>query len=200
LFCNSGLVDPFAMPANRKTRGEMVNYESPNWAPLEKLVGLELAELFMWMFEVELRNRTRLHAYKHHITRSYLHIAMNGRCFNYVGEGYYRQVSQYHAVTAVFGVWDEEGFGLRQLNPRQRAALDFTRENASFELLEPGQRSPLDPDFGGAADDGLVDSTEPALALVRPKAAPSGGSPEPPASPDGTVQSYGHGDGHVKAV
>jgi hypothetical protein len=87
------------------------------------LVGLELTGLFMWMFEIELRNRTRLHAYKHRFSRCYLHLARDGRCFAFVGDGYYRQITQYAAITDAFGWWDgDEGPGLRFLTPRERAA------------------------------------------------------------------------------
>jgi hypothetical protein len=38
----------------------------------------------MWMHEVELEDGTRLHAYKHHETRRYLHLDHGGRAFVFI--------------------------------------------------------------------------------------------------------------------
>jgi hypothetical protein len=54
----------------------------------------------MWMFEVELENGLRLHAYKHWETRRYLHLDHGGRAFVYIwnddltaeDDGHYEEV------------------------------------------------------------------------------------------------------------
>jgi hypothetical protein len=134
------------MPTNRKQRGEIVNHDSPNWGPLEALVGRDLSSGFMWMFEVELRNRTRLHAYKHRDTRRYLHLARDGRCFGFEGESSYRQITQFQAINGVFDLWGDpnsEYHVVHRLTPREQAVLEFTRRHASYHLLEPGEETVL---------------------------------------------------------
>jgi hypothetical protein len=59
----------------------MLGSDEPDWQPLIDL----LLEDFMWMFEVELTDGTRLHAYKHWWTRRYIHLAPDGRAFVYQG-------------------------------------------------------------------------------------------------------------------
>jgi hypothetical protein len=78
-------------------QGEMLSVRSPTWEPLLELAGEDIDD-FMWMFDLELEDETRLHAYKHHWTRRYLHLSDDGRAFAYRGsadlddEGSYRQV------------------------------------------------------------------------------------------------------------
>jgi hypothetical protein len=68
----------------RPIQGRMLrNYERPDWGPLVKLAP-EHVDDFMWMFEVELENGIRLHAYKHWETRRYLHLDHGGRAFVYI--------------------------------------------------------------------------------------------------------------------
>ena len=81
----------------------------------------------MWMFEVELADETRLHAYKHVTTRRYLHVDATGRAFHYES-GCYREVAVAIAVAHVFVGWehssptDEETAALRAAISRARAA------------------------------------------------------------------------------
>jgi hypothetical protein len=134
------------MPTNRKQRGEVVNYDSPNWGPLEALVGRDLSGGFMWMFEVELRNRTRLHAYKHRLTRRYIYVARDGRCFGYEEESSYRQITQFHAIYGAFNLWGSpksDDHVVHRLTPREQAAVEFVRHYASDQLLEPGEETVL---------------------------------------------------------
>jgi len=67
-------------PKNGRTTG---NFEHPDWGPLIELAP-EHVDDFMWMFEVELENGVRLHAYKHWETRRYLHLDHSGRAFVYL--------------------------------------------------------------------------------------------------------------------
>ena len=68
------------MPKTKKFRGRMTRSDSPNWEPLLNLARVYVDE-FMWMFEVELEGGVRLHAYKHIVTRRYLHLTEDGRAF-----------------------------------------------------------------------------------------------------------------------
>lgn len=70
------------MPKKKRIPGRTVQYETPNWEPLLYLARVYVGE-FMWMFEVELKGGTRLHAYKHMDTRRYLHLTEDGRAFAY---------------------------------------------------------------------------------------------------------------------
>ncbi len=83
--------------------GEMRQGETPDWAPLEAVLGSdELCAHFMWMFDVELTGGTVLNAYKHRWTRGYLHLAPDGRAFWYVGDQGYNRVDLHTAIAAVF--------------------------------------------------------------------------------------------------
>jgi hypothetical protein len=57
--------------ASKEKRGEVIQYEAPHWDPLLKLLAEYLVADFMWMHEVELKDGTRLHAYKNRETRRY---------------------------------------------------------------------------------------------------------------------------------
>jgi hypothetical protein len=70
------------MSKKKKFRGHSTRADSPNWKPLLHLARVYVAE-FMWMFEVELEGGVRIHAYKHVITRRYLHLSEDGRAFVY---------------------------------------------------------------------------------------------------------------------
>jgi hypothetical protein len=69
----------------------MLDVRVPEWEPLVDLAPLHLGD-FMWMFAVELRDRTRLQAYKHWWHRGYLHLDGEGRAFIYVEPDRYEEV------------------------------------------------------------------------------------------------------------
>jgi hypothetical protein len=91
------------MPAKKKKprprRGKFVNHENPVWEPLLSLARIYIDE-FMWMGEVELRDGTRIQAYKHYWTRRYLYLANDGRAFFYRADLYHeeRQESSYQEL------------------------------------------------------------------------------------------------------
>ena len=78
--------------AKRKKRGEIgtvlngttLQGSEPDWGPLENVLAWHACNPFMWMFEVELENGTRLHAYKHSHNRRYLHLSASGEAWSYV--------------------------------------------------------------------------------------------------------------------
>jgi len=69
------------MPEPTCLASSVINYEEPRWDALLAAVGDHLAEGFMWMHEEELRDGTRVHAYKHRSTRRYLYLGEDGRAF-----------------------------------------------------------------------------------------------------------------------
>ena len=93
--------------------GEMWQYDEPDWQPLYDIVGVHLADWFMWMHEVELEDGHRVHAYKHIATRRYFHLAMDGRAFVYVpgarlsAPGTYREIDRLDAIDLVFLACEE---------------------------------------------------------------------------------------------
>lgn len=76
---------------SRAIKGEFLQCEEPEWEPLLELLKSQVDE-FMWMHEVELRDGTRVHAYKHYWTRLYLHLTADGRAFVFCQDGRYRRV------------------------------------------------------------------------------------------------------------
>lgn len=90
------------MTSKRTLAGVICDATSPVWAPLEDLVGEEVCGYFMWMYAVELQDGARLHAYKHHMTRAYIHLAEDGRTFTYTATGRYREIDRCAAVVLAF--------------------------------------------------------------------------------------------------
>jgi hypothetical protein len=97
----------------RSVRGARHRDDTPNWAPLEDLLGDELCAHFMWMGAVELEDGTRLDMYKHRWTRCYFHLSRDGRTFYYIWpdddmdeEERYREWEPYAAIEAVFEHWE----------------------------------------------------------------------------------------------
>jgi hypothetical protein len=66
---------------------------TPVWEPLLDLAPDHIDD-FMWMFEVEIEDGTRLHAYKHWWSRGYLHLAADGRAFVYEEPNHYRKADR----------------------------------------------------------------------------------------------------------
>jgi hypothetical protein len=78
------------MTTRRARKGTMEEHETPDWEPLRAVAGDELLEYFMWMYEVRLRDGTRIQAYKNITTRGYVHLARDGDAYAYEGEQRYR--------------------------------------------------------------------------------------------------------------
>jgi hypothetical protein len=97
-----------SLPCMRGTRtitGTSVQGEHPLWTPLLDLVGEDLTEWFMWMYEVRLADGSRVDAYKHCATRRYLHLGADGRVFTYDGDDRYREIDPQVAVDLVLAGW-----------------------------------------------------------------------------------------------
>ena len=67
----------------------------------------------MWMFEVVLDDGRSLHAYKHHVTRRYLHLDVECNAWEYQrrqGRPMYREVDLAYVLTEVFATWENLAF------------------------------------------------------------------------------------------
>ena len=93
--------------ADRTLPGTMKQGDRPVWQPLLDLVGEELTEWFMWMFEVELADGSPLHAYKHIATRRYVHLTEDGRTFAYRPVGDYAEIPPRAALREALAEWDQ---------------------------------------------------------------------------------------------
>ena len=107
--------------------GEATQGHSPDWAPLELVIGGELPEWFMWMFEVQLTNGLVLNAYKHRMSREYMHLSRNGSCFDFRSPNRYFEVDLAMAIERAFRF-----MGPYELPPEQRQALDKAIEKAEW--------------------------------------------------------------------
>jgi hypothetical protein len=87
-------------------RGIALRSDAPEWRPLVDLIGTELAEWFMWMFDLALAEGARVRAYKHVATRRYVHLAEDGRAFVYEGDERYREILPRRAIHMAFAGWE----------------------------------------------------------------------------------------------
>lgn len=78
------------MDAHAGQNGSVVQIDVPCWTPLMLRLPERRCSTYMWMHEVELQDGARLHAYKHSITRQYLHIGEDGSLWRYVAGRYVR--------------------------------------------------------------------------------------------------------------
>lgn len=83
----------------------MTATDTPNWEPLERLLGAELTPLFMWMGSHTHRTGAVLHAYKHLETRRTLHLDAQLRAYVYGPSGRYQPVHTHDALHAVLEPW-----------------------------------------------------------------------------------------------
>ena len=117
------------MGGRRARKGEVVNYEEPEWGPLLELVGERLVDTFMWMHEVELTNGVRVHAYKHIWTRDYLHLDAEGGAYDHVGQSSYRPLAPATALEAALELW------------WQRLGADLEDTVASWAAIERARQA-----------------------------------------------------------
>jgi hypothetical protein len=108
--------------------GVVVQYDTPDWAPLEAAIGSEIADWFMWMFEIRLADGSHLHGYKHQTTRRYLHLTTDGRAFDYRAERY-GEVGLASSIARTFIGWERADPSPRHLRAL-RAAVESARVRA----------------------------------------------------------------------
>ena len=80
------------MPRRRAVQGEVTQSQRPEWGPLLAAVGQFGVVDFMWMYEIELRDGRRVHAYKHIETRRYVHLDADVTAYAYLEGSRYRPV------------------------------------------------------------------------------------------------------------
>jgi hypothetical protein len=97
------------MPPRRAITGEIEQGERPDWGPL-LLIAPELVDSFMWMFEVTCEGGVRLQAYKHIVTRRYLHLTSSGAAYADVGGARYRPAEPADLLEEALTPW-WEGLG-----------------------------------------------------------------------------------------
>lgn len=128
--------------------GDVTQYEEPDWEPLRELIGMELADWFMWMHEIELDDGATVHAYKHITTRRYFHLAVDGRAFTYTSGGFYREIEPRLVIDLVFEEWDKYPlYGsdpdvIRRELRRVRRAATVRASRRAAQKLDPDERSP----------------------------------------------------------
>lgn len=118
------------MLSDRVISGEVSQYKEPDWEPLRELIGMELADWFMWMFEIQLADGATVHAYKHITTRCYFHLARDGRAFVYLPGREYLEIDPRRAIDLVFDDWESVTHGSHD-PVAVRAALGRARRAAT---------------------------------------------------------------------
>jgi hypothetical protein len=122
--------DDLAMPI----RGEMLSRRRPKWRPLIDLVGDDLTEWFMWMYEAELEGVAEtIHAYKHRCTRSYLFLTRTGDAYAYTTRDRYVPASPADELEALAQDWE----GLRMPDDA-RVQLAAATARARMHEAAPG--------------------------------------------------------------
>lgn len=129
---------------------EFCHDDEPDWQPLYDLVGVKLADWFMWMGASELADGVRVHSYKHITTREHLHLAVDGRAFEYVPSYRYREIERRQAIDLVFDTWEELASGP---DDKDRVALIRAREAAGPRVGARRRKRPQPalPDMDAAA-------------------------------------------------
>ena len=126
--------------------GEMCQFDEPDWQPLHDIVGVKLADWFMWMCEIELEDGVRVHAYKHITTRCYFHLGADGRAFAYIPSGRYREIDRRGMPSTSSSIPERTGDGSRrQRSDRPEAgtsgggAPDRARRRGRSQQARPGR-------------------------------------------------------------
>jgi hypothetical protein len=119
------------MPSRRLIQGKMRQGERPDWGPLE-LVGAELLDMFMWMYDVECDDGRLLQAYKHICTRRYAHLDAAGGAYAYVAPNRYRAVALADALEEALAPWWE----YLDATPAETAACRAVIERARLRSRE----------------------------------------------------------------
>jgi len=99
------------MLSQQDIAGDFCNHDAPDWQPLYDIVGVQLADWFMWMCEVELSDGCRVHAYRHITTRQHFYLGDDGRAFEYALNCRYREIDRRQAIDLVFDTWEELASG-----------------------------------------------------------------------------------------
>lgn len=111
----------------------MLSAREPEWEPLLNFAPDHVGN-FMWMYAVELTDRTRLQAYKHDWTRDYMHLDTEGRAFIYAGNERYEEVNPPWLLWQILRVELEERYSVRQNVWPDQPRIDFARSATKLRI------------------------------------------------------------------
>ena len=111
----------------------MLSAGEPEWEPLLNFAPDHVGD-FMWMYAVELTDRTRIQAYKHCWTRDYLHLDTEGRAFIYVGKERYEEVNPPWLLRRILGEELEKRYSVRQNVWPEEARITFARSATKHRI------------------------------------------------------------------
>lgn len=111
----------------------MLRVEEPEWEPLLNFAADHVGD-FMWMYAVELTDRTRLQAYKHYWTRDYLHLDDEGRAFIYAGKQRYEEVNPPWLLRLVLREELERRYSVRQNVWPEEPLIHFARSATKHRI------------------------------------------------------------------
>jgi hypothetical protein len=138
------------MVSNQVITGEFRHHDEPDWHALYDLVGVKLADWFMWGGASELEDGVRVHSYKHITTREHFHLGEDGRAFEYISPCRFCEIDRRQAIDLVFDTWEELASGP---DDKDRLALIRAREAAGPRAGARRRKrpQPARPDIDAAA-------------------------------------------------
>jgi len=145
--------------ADRLITARVVNYEEPDWRPLERFASPYLAGSFMWMHEVRTRRGESFHAYKHIETRCYVHLGIdgNGLAFHWDEKRYGRYPAWVLLKAALRPWWEELNASAEEIALAQMAIQRARELDWGSQLIDvPDRRA----DLALALDRALLDAAD----------------------------------------
>lgn len=121
------------MPRRKLRKGRSLRVNEPEWEPLLNFAPDHVGD-FMWMYAIELTDRTRLQAYKHYWTRDYLHLDDEGRAFIYAGKERYEEVNPPWLLRLVLREELERRYSVRQNVWPEEPAIRFARSATKHRI------------------------------------------------------------------
>ena len=122
-------------------------FYDPEWQPLLEIAGSLTGRFTCGWASSGLDDGTEVHAYKHHETRRYFHLAADGRAFEYVGptslrvrDDGYREITRIDAIEEAFHDWPafhegDEAFAVEAEALDELRSLAIRGEKAGHDPL-----------------------------------------------------------------
>ena len=98
MFRNSRLRDPIGVEPETIIGGSFCEPGRRDFTALEGLVRDVIVSRFVWLFEVELEDGSRMDIYRSRDTCLELFVAEDGRTFDWAGRGRYREIDPFDAL------------------------------------------------------------------------------------------------------
>ncbi len=95
------------MARTRYVTARMMQFDRPDWRPLQLAVGEDLMWPWMWMCELRTTAGIAYHAYKHQSTRRYLHLGPEADALDYGDRELYRPIELVDALERALRPWWE---------------------------------------------------------------------------------------------